>query len=655
MRCASLCLAILLVAQPAVAQRRAGRTSPPKAPAPTVIADTIYRLAVDSSKHPELDRVLLLDDGVVTLEADGRSVRTFRQVTQVLRESAIEDFAERQFTWSPQRRRLTINWIRVVTPDGHVISGAPTQVQDSDAPAALGNPVYEQRKIRRVSLTGVRVGSIVDISTTETDVQPVKPGDFFLTWGITTGTYVARSRYVVDAPRSLALNIHEAHLTFPRITDTVGTRVRRSWITKDVARVKGERFAALDSSDAYMSLRISAAQSWSDVARWYANGARGRDVLGPIARDTMQLRLRTARSARDTVLALHKWIAQDVRYVSIALGEGTHVPRATDDVMRTGYGDCKDKATLFVAAMRAIGREAYPVLLSSTGGVARDQPSVLQFDHEIAAYREGSDWRFVDLTAGAVAPGVVPGGEQGGFALIVRDDGNAEEVTLPRDDTADSTVTLLTGSLDTLGLLAGTLVERYVGDEAGGIRVNFEQPLDSVALARVTRTAPARFFPNAIGTSLDLPDGKNVAVEPRVQMRFTGGRVAKRAGSGLALSLPFFASMEGQQAVADELEQEPRRHPIRTGGVLGTTTRLVRAEITLPDGWRAQLPRDVNLDGPFGQFRTTYRQDGRVLRMERLIQGRGGVLPKERIGELTSFLRAVAADDAGFVLVTPGS
>src|SRR5512135_3774238 len=92
---------------------------------PSVRNDTIYALAAPPGAYPDEPFVYLLDDGVVRLEADGRGTRTFRQVVQVLTQQAAERFGEQVFSYSSSREKLTINWLRVVRPDGSVVSDRP--------------------------------------------------------------------------------------------------------------------------------------------------------------------------------------------------------------------------------------------------------------------------------------------------------------------------------------------------------------------------------------------------------------------------------------------------------------------------------------------------------------------------------------------------
>ena len=111
---------------------------------PSVKSDSIYRLAVDAREYPDEPVVLLLDDGVVRFEVDGTGSKTYRQVTQILTAEAVPEYAEHEFSYVPGRQRLTVNWIRVVRPDGTVINDTPGQIQEADVPASLSNPVYTE-------------------------------------------------------------------------------------------------------------------------------------------------------------------------------------------------------------------------------------------------------------------------------------------------------------------------------------------------------------------------------------------------------------------------------------------------------------------------------------------------------------------------------
>ena len=129
------------------------------------------------------------------------------------------------------------------------------------------------------------------------------------------------------------------------------------------------------------------------------------------------------------------------------------------------------------------------------------------------------------------------------------------------------------------------------------------------------------------------------------------GQGARRAGATAILHVPF-PSMSGLVAAAAELESRgPRRFPIDVAAVVGPLTSTKELRLTLPAGWQAQLPEDVTVNGAYGRYTATFRQQGRELRIVRRIEGRTGIEPPERIGGLVAWLREAARDDADYVVL----
>ncbi len=618
---------------------------------PSVASDTIYRLAVNPADYPDESVVLLLDDGVVRIEPDGRSTRTYRQVVQVLKDDAIEAEAEHILSYSPGHQRLRINWMRVVKPSGEIVSDKPAHEQESDVPASIGDPVYSDRKVHRVSLSGVAVGTLVDYSYTIEELKPYRAGDFFDSWSVSAGTLVKRSRYLVDVPDGFNPVIRERNLSFARREARGHGRHVYIWATSDVPHVKGEPYAA-DSNSVMMSVAVSAPTSWNDIAHWYAGLARDRYHTSPTVDRKVRELVAGAKTMDDTLRAVQRWVAQDIRYLSIALGLSGYQPRPPDSVVQTGFGDCKDKATLFVAALKTLGLTAYPVLLSSDGDAVRGMPSISQFDHAIAAVERPGGYLFVDLTSELTPLGSLPYAEQGAFALVVRSDGSGDEVTLPADALdRNRSEAHLVGTLDEDGLFDGRFENVSSGIDQYTLRRAFEEPLDSTKRANLMRSIASRLFPGSAGDSLDAFDGKDLRATPHMSMHIEHGKATSSSGDTEIFAIPF-GSMEGLATAADEVEARGTRHfPIDAERVFGASTSVTEMRVTLPPGWKARLPKNVNATSAFGSYSSEYAQDGRELRITRRITGAKGVYPPERVGELVSFFRAVAKDDAKFIVL----
>jgi transglutaminase-like putative cysteine protease len=618
--------------------------------------DTLYSLAVNPADHPNESVVLLLDDGVVRYEANGTGIKTYRQVTQILAPDAVDDYAEHEFSYAPGHQRLTVNWIRVVRPDGTVVSDAPTQVQDADVPATLGDPVYTDAKVRRYSLSGVAPGTIVDWSYTVEERKPFLPGDFTLSWSVHTGRVTRLSRYIVDLPASLRPRLIEHNLTFPR-RETV-TRGRRTyvWATRDVPKVQTEDFMA-DSNGVLMSIELAAPFEWEAIGRWYAGLARDRYSLDATVKAKLPALLAGARSANDTLRAVQRWVAQDVRYVSIALGLGGYQPRMPAEVVATGYGDCKDKATLFIAVVNALGLRAYPVLLNSGSPVERALPSIGQFDHAIAVVERPEGRLYVDLTADLAPLGELPAGVQGQFALVVHPDGTSEQVTLPQAEPgANLQETRIVGTLSTEGYVTASYEERGLGTRQYSLRRLFLTPIDSTHRADFARSIATKLYPGAEADSLRIFDGRDLTADTRIALRIVHGLAARPAGTGrtVILTLPF-SSMRGMADAATALEAKgPRKFPIDASKVIGPIAGQSDLLLSLPPGWRVQLPPSVNVAGKWGSYVARYAQEGATLHVSRRIEGARGVHPPEAVADLAAWLRAIGQDDVPYLIIEPG-
>ena len=623
---------------------------------PSVRADTIYRLAVDPADYPEDQHVLLLDDGVVRMEPDGTGVRTYRTVVQVLTQEAAENWGELSFGWDLRRERHRLNWVRVIdAATGQVISDKPVHDQESLAPVDFDAPVYTDRQTRRVSLGGVQPGVIVDYSYTTETLQPVLPGDWTGNWGIHTGAPTLRSRYILDVPAAYEPRIQERNLTFRRREQVRGGRRVYTWAVNDLPRIEAEPFAAVDSNTVFMGLSFAGRTDWADVARWYAGLSADRYTLTPEIEARLAEVVKDARTLDDSLRAVHRWVAQDFRYVSLSLGIGGYQPRTPEEVLRTQYGDCKDKATLFIALARRMGVNAHPVLLNSFGGAEADMPSINQFNHMIAAVeRPGGGYTWLDLTAELIPWGEVSPSYQGAFGLVVHPDGRGEAVTFPRDEPSRNRMeSLLAGELAEDGTFKGTFSTASTGALQYGLRGAFSSRISPRDRQEITRNMAQNEFEGARGDSLEIFDGKDLRAEPRTRLWLSGGRAATPSGGTLILTLPF-GNGSNREIIAElEARKEPRRFDIDVAEVIGPVETVTEYRVTLPDGYRARLPRNVVAESAFGRYTAEFMQEGRELRVVRRVAGRRGTEPKERLPELLTFLRDMSKDDVQFIVVEP--
>src|SRR2546430_17448219 len=77
---------------------------------------------------------------------------------------------------------------------------------------------------------------------------------------------------------------------------------------------------------------------------------------------------------------------------AIEIGTGGFQPHAAQDVLASGYGDCKDKATLLNAMLHEAGIDSYFMLINSDRDyLSRDFPSLLSLDRKSVVYGKSVD------------------------------------------------------------------------------------------------------------------------------------------------------------------------------------------------------------------------------------------------------------------------
>lgn len=141
-----------------------------------------------------------------------------------------------------------------------------------------------------------------------------------------------------------------------------------------------------------------------------------------------------------------EWVRKQVRYVAVELGRGAFIPTPPAETLQKQWGDCKDKSYLLIAALKAAGRTAHPILVRTrpAGGLQEALPSLHYFDHAIVAVEataeeaaaskavaavDGRSYIIVDPTDDTSPLGILHEDIQGAPGLLLKDEPRL--ITLP--------------------------------------------------------------------------------------------------------------------------------------------------------------------------------------------------------------------------------
>jgi len=176
--------------------------------------------------------------------------------------------------------------------------------------------------------------------------------------------------------------------------------------------------------EAVPHLVVSRPQSWGDIARTELQLIQESLSMGPVVAGVGKL-LDGATDQMEKLRRIHRFVADDVRYVALLHGKSAIAPAPPARTLERLYGDCKGKVALFLALARQAGLEAYPVLVATD----RITPSKLQapswkyFDHMIgcADLREPSRTICMDFTSPYTQTGDLPAALYGAVSYVLRD------------------------------------------------------------------------------------------------------------------------------------------------------------------------------------------------------------------------------------------
>ncbi len=286
--------------------------------------------------------------------------------------------------------------------------------------------VYSDRQMVRAPLPGVAVGAVVEVEIEWTERAPLFEAGTTHRFFFGGTAPVQKARLEIDRPAGMHLD--HVIRRVPSVTQSLQL-VMENGHDRMTESFEAGPFAALPEEvpgqpaetalPGYIEYTTGA--SWAAVAAAYA------DIVDrQIGKPDLTAYVRDARKGldgkrdRDAIVGrLVARLGADVKYTGIEFGEASIVPRTPAEVLERRYGDCKDKALLLTALLRAAGIPAEVALLDSGFGpdVDPDVPGFGGFDHAIV-YVPGGKPLWIDATDQFSALGELPLGDQGRLALL---------------------------------------------------------------------------------------------------------------------------------------------------------------------------------------------------------------------------------------------
>ena len=193
--------------------------------------------------------------------------------------------------------------------------------------------------------------------------------------------------------KTLQYKVYGGELEVKReVADEEGRTLYTFTNGKEIMPLKREP-RALANNDIQTKLLLSTSPDWQAKSRWFygVNEDYGSFIPTPAMRKKVDELLVGAKDEIDSISRLTHWVADNIRYAGISMGEGegfTLHNQAMNLADRCGV--CKDKASTLIGFLRAAGFKAYAAM--TMAGERIDRIPADQFNHSVCAVqrRDGS-------------------------------------------------------------------------------------------------------------------------------------------------------------------------------------------------------------------------------------------------------------------------
>lgn len=563
-----------------------------------------------AADHGTADAVVVFDRREVLVEDSGLARTEHHTLTKVLTDSGARELSVTLLPYDPMSADVRVLRCRVLAADGAVRDVPANAVQDNPDPQS---GIYWNSREKVVPVGRLAVGDGVELVTwrvgftyallvdepDESRFMPPMRGHFYDIVPFWSDYPVLEQSYRVKIPADKQLQYTFFHGA-AEVSDRIEAGMR-------VVTVKASNFEPAKPekgmvawSDVAPKLILTTSPDWQAKSVWFystqekaASFAVTPEVKAMADRITAGLATDELKAA-----ALTHWVAENIRYVGLHMGEGEgYTLHPASMTLRDRGGVCKDKAGMLTALLRAAGLEAYAGM--TMAGERIEDIAADQFNHCITVWRRGGG------TTTLLDPTWVPGvrelwssREQQQEVLMGLPEGAdllTTPVSPPEKHPLDVTIS---SHLDSDGTLTGTISVHADGQSDATLRRlwrrvprNEWQSLDETLLTGID---PRAEVVKALRGDID-----DLTKPFRLEVSFRIPRYGRALADGSLLVVPLVARHPvGNLAHAEELfldtSVKERHFPVKVG-----CSKLVRLRE------RMTLPKGSSLDGVPSKLETT--------------------------------------------------
>ncbi len=541
------------------------------------------------------ETTILLNQQATEIFKDGTFSTLYHLVIYLANETDIERFQKQNVFYNPYNERVEFTKVRVYDQ-----SLRYSEVNDIGDFAYGGDDasLFYDLRVQQAVLPKLGKGSIIQFEYIKHHLAQNMYGWNYFGDSFALQNYypIKENRFTVISEPNMHYSIQTSHMSNQpkpmKKREKLDDKRVLSYIQTNIQKIILEE--NMPSTGSFVpTLSISTFTQWKDFGVWltelYKTPMIPDENIKKLAKELFQ----GATGTDEILKRAYEYVVGQIRYVGLEYGINGIQPRKVGTVLSTGFGDCKDKATLMTVLLNQAGIKAYVALIRTRTKGTYDYklPMIEAFDHAVC-YVDVSGGKVIDGTADYYTFGDLPPSDRAEKVFLL-DGAKSRFVSVPHEnctnnkDTIKSTVMIQKNG--------GAYIERNLyktGQKAAQYRYQYHSVQDQQAyLGKYWNS----LYPRAEINDITFSGMDTLLEQPSGKYSITIPDFLRRSGTNFFIKSRLVDSDLIRGLVASA---KARIHDLEVDAIDMFTDETT---YVLPTGWKfLEIPTDVQEDsGPF--------------------------------------------------------
>lgn len=362
-----------------------------------------------SSDYPNANVLVVFDSTLVKVQESGLSYTYTHQLFKVLTSRGALDKRIIKYGYDPLSAWAEIKKVKIYRKDGSV-EELDSEVFDYPAPARM---IYWGAREKMIEVGKLEPGDAVEVflfrkgftyallyneGDDDRYIPPMR-GHFYDIVPFWSSDPVVEKVYQTSIPadKNVQYEFYNGEAKSSVILE--GDNMVYTFSKKDIKPIKREP-NMVANDDVAPKLLISTSPDWKAKSLWFygVNEDYGSFESTPEIDLKVDEILAKAQNEEDSISLLTHWVADEIRYSGISMGEGEGFTLHSGEMNFTDRcGVCKDKAGMLITMLRSAGFESYPAM--TMAGSRIDYIPADQFNHCVTLVKKkNGEYQLLDPT-----------------------------------------------------------------------------------------------------------------------------------------------------------------------------------------------------------------------------------------------------------------